>query len=875
VETFTSRASGLDFWAGGQTTWNEAGTPTAADNFVINGHLVNYGSDTPAGGHSGTVTLNGGVLRLTGTRSFLMGNNALTFGAGSALQNAGGIGTLQIGTAHSQANSRVAFSGNAGSHVSVAGESAANYIQFTNGSFIRGGKCDAQYVDFAKVAPAGNCFQIYPSAADTFQWLNCTFDANCGVICSPTAVLNGAAIFRIEDCVHNGTVQNIHAGLTQSSSPLTTGVRTLVRLRLRGSMGNQGNGGAWKGFTIKSVTCKGVLWVSASQYNDWAVYENNVVRVLASVSMNLGGPLTNAVGKRNLFHLQKADGTVQNNPKGIGFHVLADQTLQGVIIEPGNTGQDGDLIFAQLPASPKTYIVVDTLILPRMQGGHAGQAISLVGNANDTVKFERMTYCSDLTGGESGAVSAGETYPGYTGMIPYGKNCMVWSNVPNGGYVYQRRNLGSVSDIVAAANLNHNGKWQLSAGNQGVNGYTDSVASPTQPMFSSTTGLGNGDVVFTADPFKDKSRRMSTWAVDRGYSTSSDYHQQCEDAYEALFVDPEARNQDMIEWIWDGWTVVDTKARKAADDGTHDLGACGGSFATTFTLSGAATGVIGTPITITVTPVGGRYGNTTQGQNVTLSNAGSPAGTFSATVISYLNESGAKTVQYTPTAAGTHLVSMANDWGITNGTTLSISVSPGSAIAGVTSAVAVDQTQITVSDTPATGTGTISYQRYASESQAGPFVPIGLPKTAASGIAPASETFGLLYPGNNYWWFTRATDSAVPATFADSTPVQCNTPASADLQSTLDTLKINILAKLATGNFNPWMSTRFNLITGDPNCLNVASDINHDSILSAQRLRRWWPGNSAVETAFVEWRRCQTRRVLRIHLAPGRGSGVL
>ena len=140
MATFTSKASGL--WsATGQTTWNEVGAPAAGDTVTINaGHVVDYDADIT---HTAAITVYG-TLRGSGARVLTLSNVVLTVKAGGAITNTGGIFEIKIGAAHNQASAAVVIGESSGSRATVTGSSTSNYIKFTDGGFLRGGRAAAE-----------------------------------------------------------------------------------------------------------------------------------------------------------------------------------------------------------------------------------------------------------------------------------------------------------------------------------------------------------------------------------------------------------------------------------------------------------------------------------------------------------------------------------------------------------------------------------------------------------------------------------------------------------------------------------------------------------------------------------------------------------
>lgn len=193
------------------------------------------------------------------------------------------------------------------------------------------------------------------------------------------------------------------------------------------------------------------------------------------------------------------------------------------------------------------------------------------GNANYAVSVFNNTYYSTADSGESGSCAYGETYEGHANIYAAIYNNLVVSNTGD-GYVFIRRNERTFQDGAAAANIHHNGKYQLSAGGIGVAGYGDKATGGVfVAMFSTTVGLGSGDV--TGNPnFVDDTRSIATWAVARGYSVSGTYSGRVTDAYAAIAVAPRTRIPDLITWCRAGFAPTNT-AFRATGSGGVDIGA--------------------------------------------------------------------------------------------------------------------------------------------------------------------------------------------------------------------------------------------------------------------------------------------------------------
>ena len=556
---FTSKATG-NWSATGQTTWNEVGAPAAGDTVTINtGHVVTYDADIT---HTAAITVNG-TLRGSGARVLTLSNTTLTVAAGGAITNTGGIFEIKIGAAHNQASAAVTIGASSGSRATVTGSSTTNYIKFTDGGFIHGGKCNCQRTDFSKVGTTSVAsFLTWPNNTDTFSWDDCTFDADCGKI-DNTVVLGSGTIFVIEDCTFLATGVNVSTSL--ATSAIGAGTRSIQRNWFGGTLGNSASGGSWYDVTLKHNVICGGLYTTDSSDQPWSSSSGyNVIRWLGANAMNV--KQTTSTSLPWYQHIHNPSASI-NNCRGIVPTNHRNVTIAGWIIEPGDTDTTGDIIPAQNPGSARSWIVESNLLLPNKNGAHAGQFVSMLGGANTTFSsIAHNTWISDSSTGESGAISYGETYAGHAGIVGAIKSNLVWSPSAGGGYVFVRRSLATTADGCSSGNVTHNGKWNLTTGDQGV-GYDDTAGSG---MYSSGSP-GANDVTLSADPFVDSSRRITTWAVARGYSVASDYATRSSDAYEALKTSPQTRIEDLFTYVKEGWNV-----KAASLNGTaHDAGVIG------------------------------------------------------------------------------------------------------------------------------------------------------------------------------------------------------------------------------------------------------------------------------------------------------------
>lgn len=565
MATITSNGTGGGDWSVG-SSWIGGIAPIASDSVIISvSDIINYNTDII---HTQPIEVNG-TLRGSGTRLLILANVAMTVNAGGSITNTGGIFTIQISSATNQISSYLNLLGSVGNPVIILGESITNYIVFTSGGFLRGGKSIVRYTNFNFIGTSGvdttfvAAFTFTSGASgitDTFEITHCNFGADCGRI-QTTAVAN-TINFIIEDNVFLSTGQNLSA--TIANTAISTGTRSIQRNWFGGSLGNPSNGGQWFDVTLKyNVIRRRFNSLDAVNYPianfGWNLVQNHLTTgVIVNFATTFVEP--------NYLHIHN-DSNIINNIRGLIVPTVRDLVIGGWIIEPGNTDNTGDVLLVPLASTPRVYGYEYCLLLTNKNGIHSGQFVSLIGNANISIKIEHCTWFVDNTPNniECGSISYGETYAGHAGIIT-----LIKSNIAVGdsnGFLFSRRNLGTVSDGCFAVNITNNGKFELTG-----TGYGDaSNVTPTVPMFSTGTP-GLNDIV--ADPtFVDSTRRISTWAIERGYVSSGvDYQTAITAAYEALKTDISTRIEDLITWVRNGYAPTNPVFKNTAHDGT-DIGA--------------------------------------------------------------------------------------------------------------------------------------------------------------------------------------------------------------------------------------------------------------------------------------------------------------
>lgn len=508
TQAWTSQRSGNHNIASDDpaSPWHDAGAQTAlarypnssGGNFdtvtIANGHTVTNpaGSTVRLGdpaapttpalrstSTSGTgIYVNDGTLIVEanvqqGNANWTM-SNAFTF----SFDHASTALTWLIGDTHTLTSAILFLTGASGARGTV--DSLQTAGSFIDSNFLRGGKVQSQYVDFTKIGTSSVAsFDFYPSSADTYFWLNCTF-TNCGKL-QPSVSIAADTTVRVENTVWDSTPGDcLHS--TWSSTAKTTGTRTITGNFFDSNIGTAAGGGTWRDTTIEGNVIQR-LNVLGSSDSPWASCKNNLIRSTGSSPIPVWDT---GVNGWNLLHIHNPAAGL-SNIRGLTFPSTRDSAMRYWLIEPGNiTSGDGDIIMPPAPGSLRSY-TVDHCILAAAAAGtaagtRAGLFLSLLGSATVAIAdISHNTFVVSANTGESGGVAYGETYQGYPGIIGTFVNNLVIST--NGqGYGLIRRITNLVADGFAAANAHHNGMSGVDAGNVGVPGYSDTSTTTTQSL---------------------------------------------------------------------------------------------------------------------------------------------------------------------------------------------------------------------------------------------------------------------------------------------------------------------------------------------------------------------------------------------------------
>lgn len=541
----------LAYLADGDTISHASGTWTIGD-----GDPTHHAIRTLGTGGTGILNVTGGTLVLKA--SVLQGNATWSITGTPVINYTDDTdGTWTIADAHNQSNARLVLQGTSdGSRITVQATSTGK-LSFTTAS-LQGGLIRAQYVNFSGITGSGGYgFLSWPTNNANQEWfLNCSFDG-----CSHFDHLNGAmaagAVCRIEDTQWTNTVSDQCIGaVLAADNALSGGTRTIIGNGFDKGIGTVASSGQWRDFTCYGNFFGGRLLQFSAATKFAAFYDNFVVSPGGSITLNWYTPTL--ATQRNYLHFHDQAGQILN------LHALTPfASMRGFILEPGNTDTTGDIFM--LDGTTATLEIAYNLMLPNSGGDHAGQFISALGAAGMAITAIHNTFPTSGALIETGSISYGEGYGGHADMFPAIKSNIAWS--PNGsGYLFTRRINRTVSNGCQTANITHNAISNCSAGNLGFPGFADEGTDGTfAAMFAG--GGPNANGVTTAPAFAAPTRRLTTWAVARSYSSASTYNNRTTDAWAALKADPRNRIPDLISYVSDGWKSTNADYEDAGADG--------------------------------------------------------------------------------------------------------------------------------------------------------------------------------------------------------------------------------------------------------------------------------------------------------------------
>ena len=508
VAAITSAQDGV--WSS-TSTWTGGTIPGNLDTIIIQiGHDVDL-TDSRTVGHSpgagdttaailvqGTLKISGGGtlicrgdLRLDNTTLTLDGTSGvptLEFDASAAGTPSTARYRLQVGINAADPNAKVIIQ-NCGTNRAVvrSNSGGANGRSVSNGNDASGqwDVASGSKIDFLRFGDSSNpAFEWWLDSGQTFRLRNAILDA-CGSIgANNGGAYSTGAIVLLENVTMKNTVSSTCGYATTASGAITGGgVRSMT-----GCVFDKGyNFFSVRDWTISNTSfgdkpdytggpaasVSNILYaIPQADIGDWPVFGN----MTDCMILRIGNP---------------------SNQHGIATPSEFGVTLSGLYFDaPDMSNGAGDCITVPAPSVAVTHAMTQCIVGSRSGGGGVGTMMSLLtSSANLSISVTHCTYDADQ--GIYFEVA------GATGQFSAIRSNLAWSASAATALIVNAEPAGA-TDVVAAANVTHNGKWNPAS----TDGYGDDL------VFSAGTP-GANDV--TGDPqFTDRTRTMKTWDATLG-----------------------------------------------------------------------------------------------------------------------------------------------------------------------------------------------------------------------------------------------------------------------------------------------------------------------------------------------------------------------
>lgn len=538
-------------------TWGGSGPPGDGDTATVGAFTVTVDVDTTVGTSPNDTTTNV-VNKSSATGSLIVG-------AGVTFTVKGNIGGVNTSVFTMQPGSAVVFDASASGGTPTYRFNNGGFQAFDfNGSSgsrcavraITGRYCSlnvavtsitATFTDFLR------CSTLINVTSGDVTFADCTFDdcgrlslSNSGTTVSCTVARNAFS---------NGQHANDDVVLTYSGT-FTSGTRLFERNVLS------------KALTYNSVlfTCQnnylggGVDGVAGSYYRRFS--GNLVYGTRAN-----GQVVQSAATSRNCF---LAPSTGSGNPhfveaKASSADVAFDQNVfesnAPDVVDMG----DCILIVGTGISAGRKVVARNNVVVPNSAAASAvssGTMLTAFSAGADTVTEWYRNSCNInnfQTTGKRGAFATSEGGDGPAGQVAALKSNVVYGSSSGQGYLGERT-AGTLQDGITAAGADYNWLHNTSAGSDG-RGYQATNTGNTMWAAGNAAAAGVDDNQGSGDPqFVDATRNTRTWAVDRGYGTTT------ADALTALQADP-TRTADLIDYVFAGFKPSNAAMRTAAHDG--------------------------------------------------------------------------------------------------------------------------------------------------------------------------------------------------------------------------------------------------------------------------------------------------------------------
>lgn len=477
VPCYTSVANGN--WSD-DATWSGTGVPGNGDCVVI-GHNVDVDVNTTVGksgaepsvditvnSGGGDLTVNTGVtfvvrgsIELNNAPFTLAAGSTLEFDASQAASPSSQNYELRIGTGHGHTSARLNINGTSGSKVTIRSNAGGGngWINDGTGPFLQGGLVTGDHANFLRIGDATNpAIRWSPSSgAVSVSLQNSVFDA-CGRIAQTYNQHGTASITFVNNTFKNSVgSQNFR----NDADPYTSGTRVVS--------GNV--------FDLEAqITNPDEFTIDGNLFYDgyviagpgWASFDGNLVRLDNNGGLNIGGNSSD--------NYWLADGSFTNPHFVQVIGLDQDMTIDGDIFEFTGTNADGDAILIGDPgATPRTATIQRVIILPNAAGESSGTLFSALGSAEATLIVNHNTAFL----GTGGGAAIGETYAGHTGMLDQFFSNLFWDTSARACILYDSGTDDPVTDYVASADADYNGKFNnLACDGGGYNNLEFSSGSP-------------------------------------------------------------------------------------------------------------------------------------------------------------------------------------------------------------------------------------------------------------------------------------------------------------------------------------------------------------------------------------------------------------
>lgn len=506
-------------WNAG-STWTGGVAPLAGDTVTIN-HAVAVTADAVVGvspatddatpairvNSPGALTINAGI-KLTAKGDLNLNNAILTLGAGATIEfDSSGAAAptttrydLQIGTAHSS-TAKLVVNGTSASRAQILAKAGAGIARISDGGFIDGGAVDATYCVFTRCGNAANDgFNLYPSNSNTIKFSNCEFNT-CGKL-NFTVYPSTSAVVTFDYCTWKTTPASECANF-QSYNSLGTGTRRIDNCVFDKLVQFY----PAEALTITNNYFGGGVGFTQPASGGFAAFAQNLIVLNGTNSpVNLGGFLS-----QNNFWLHNVTG--EYNPHFVdvaywtGAYVVDGDIFESAstLNQASGTPFEGDCILVGTPAGTSTIEVKNSLVLQNHASTPvaSGNLVTALGASTVTLNIHNNTTAMIPN---FGAITVGETYAGFTGMITNLKDNIFWDSSARGWKVNDSGTNDNISNLVTATNCNYNGGNTYLAGSNG-NGYN---------ALEFSSGTPGANDLNQSPAFVDSTRNLQKWGAAMG-----------------------------------------------------------------------------------------------------------------------------------------------------------------------------------------------------------------------------------------------------------------------------------------------------------------------------------------------------------------------